>query len=199
MRIAVIGIYNSGSSVIAGTLHHLGVNMGAPYHGRFYESLEIKQKLCEWWDEPRLQKFTPKKLRVAYLREWIKRQEAAGNTKVGVKHPLLCLSAGDLEAAWGKHVKYIWAHRSLPDSIRGLEKRRWFSHPEPLQKFLWHSAMEFFAEHEHLQVNFEEMVAVPKVNIARIIDYLELKPDQAQLEAARRGIRTRTTTKKVSR
>lgn len=196
MRIAVIGLYNSGSTAIAGTLHRLGVNMGAPYHGNFFESLEIKQKLVEWWDEPRMQKFAPKKQRVAYLRQWIKRQEAQGYANVGVKHPLLCLSAPDLEAAWGKRVKYIWAHRSLNDSISGLEKRCWFSHPKPLQEYLWHSATEFFAEHEHLRVDFDELVAGPGPNIARLIDYLELEPDKAQVAAAVKGIRAKAEMKK---
>jgi len=197
MRIAVIGLYNSGSTAIAGTLHHLGVNMGAPYHGNFFESLEIKQKLSEWWDEPQLKKFAPKKQRVAYLREWIKRQEALGNSRVGVKHPLLCLSAHDLEEAWGKRVKYIWAHRSLKDSIQGLEKRRWFSHPKPLQEYFWHSATEFFAEHKHLRVDFEDMVSDPGTNVARIIDYLELEPDKAQIAAAVRSIKSREKNKKI--
>jgi len=196
MRIAVIGLYNSGSTAIAGTLHRLGVNMGAPYHGNFFESLEIKSKLCEWWDEPRMQKFTSKKQRVAYLRAWIKRQEAEGYEHVGVKHPLLCLSAYDLEAAWDKRVKYIWAHRSLNDSINGLEKRRWFSHPKPLQEYLWHSAMEFFAEHEHLQINFDEMTAKPSATIARLIDYLQLETDKAQVAAAVKGIRAKAEMKK---
>src|SRR6266576_4665725 len=35
-RIAVLGLYRSGSTVVAGVLHHLGVDMGPPFYGGYY-------------------------------------------------------------------------------------------------------------------------------------------------------------------
>ena len=52
-RIAVLfGLYRSGSSAAAGVLHHLGVEMGAPYWMDNYESARLARRLRRWWHEP---------------------------------------------------------------------------------------------------------------------------------------------------
>ena len=53
-RIAVLGVYRSGSTAVAGALHHLGVDMGPPFFEGFYESAGLSKQLRRWWDEPRL-------------------------------------------------------------------------------------------------------------------------------------------------
>ncbi|MCX6913612.1 MAG: hypothetical protein NT167_11280 [Verrucomicrobia bacterium] len=53
-RIAVLGVYRSGSPAVAGALHHLGVDMGPPFFEGFYESAGLSKQLRKWWDEPRL-------------------------------------------------------------------------------------------------------------------------------------------------
>ena len=55
VRIAILGLFNSGSTALAGVLHQLGVNMGGPpFFKEFYESAEIARNLRRWWSEPEL-------------------------------------------------------------------------------------------------------------------------------------------------
>jgi hypothetical protein len=35
--VAILGCYRSGSSLLAGVLHRLGVDMGSPFWGDYYE------------------------------------------------------------------------------------------------------------------------------------------------------------------
>ena len=52
--VAVVGTYRSGSSMIAAMLHELGVDMGAPFWGNYYEPQDLAQSLRRWWTEPQL-------------------------------------------------------------------------------------------------------------------------------------------------
>ena len=106
-RIAVLGLYRSGSTVVAGVLHHLGVDMGAPFYGGYYESDWLSKQLRLWWDEPRLQEKVAQAERVRVLAQWMRQREEAGARLIGMKHPLLCLSAEDLVKAWGEHTRFI--------------------------------------------------------------------------------------------
>ena len=68
-RIAVLGLYNSGSTVIAGMLHRLGVNMGQPFWQtsadgaacNHYEPYDLSWHLRRWWDEPRAVERAPRR------------------------------------------------------------------------------------------------------------------------------------------
>jgi hypothetical protein len=67
-RIAVLGLYRSGSSAAAGVLHHLGVEMGAPYWMDNYESARLARRLRRWWHEPDLHEHFPPAERVREIR-----------------------------------------------------------------------------------------------------------------------------------
>jgi hypothetical protein len=99
-RVAVLGLYRSGSSAAAGVLHHLGVEMGAPYWMDNYESARLARRLRRWWHEPELQERFPAPERVRKLRDWISFLEGGGAAHVGAKHPLLSLCGDDLVQAW---------------------------------------------------------------------------------------------------
>jgi hypothetical protein len=62
---------------------------------------------------------------VQHLRDWMTSQETSTrSTHVGLKHPLLSLSASDALAAWGNDdTLFVQAHRPLSKSIDG-------SHPQ---------------------------------------------------------------------
>ena len=77
-RIAVLGVYRSGSTAVAGALHHLGVDMGPPFFEGFYESAGLSKQLRKWWDEPRLVEKVGQAKRVRVLEQWIKEREAGG-------------------------------------------------------------------------------------------------------------------------
>src|SRR5678815_3681430 len=127
MRIAVLGLYNSGSTALAKCLHRLGVNMGDPFwyvdepesEDNFYEPFDLRESLAQIWDEPRFVEQKGQAFRVKMLQRWIARQERKKGTHFGAKHPLLAMSPEDLPMAWGDDVKYILAARSLEDSVAG--------------------------------------------------------------------------------
>ena len=97
-RIAVLGPYRSGTSLVAGVLHRLGVNMGPPFWMKddenssecFYESRAVGHKLQRWWHEPKIRERTSQEVRIEFLSQWIAKQEAKMRP-VGLKHPLLSL------------------------------------------------------------------------------------------------------------
>ncbi|HEX4522813.1 MAG TPA: hypothetical protein VH704_04780 [Casimicrobiaceae bacterium] len=194
-RIAVLGLYRSGSSAAAGVLHHLGVEMGAPYWMDNYESARLARRLRRWWHEPDLQERFPPGERVRKLRDWISFLEAGGATHIGAKHPLLSLCGEDLVEAWGPGVRFIWTWRPLDESIASIRRTGWWPEPlgEKLQHRLWDDVNGFFAGREHLRVDFSHMVADPAREIRRIADYVDLLPDNDRFAAALASIRPERT------
>ena len=117
-RIAVLGLYNSGSTVLAGMLHRLGVNMGPPFWMsfpsdasdiNFYEPYDLSWHLRRWWDEPRAVERVPAAERIRFLEHWAAAPGCVPPGPMGAKHPLLSLCGRDLIAAWGLDVRFIWA------------------------------------------------------------------------------------------
>jgi hypothetical protein len=194
-RIAVLGLYRSGSSAAAGVLHHLGVEMGAPYWMDNYESARLARRLRRWWHEPDLQERFPPGERVRKLRDWISFLEAGGATHIGAKHPLLSLCGEDLVEAWGPGVRFVWTWRPLDESIASIRRTGWWPEPlgEKLQRRLWDDVNRFFAGREHLRVDFSDMLADPAREIRRIADYVDLLPDNDRFAAALASIRPERT------
>ena len=102
LRITVLGTYSSGSTAVAGCLHHLGVGMGRSFFGSFFEPTWLSAQLRRWWDEPHLIERVSASERVRMLRHWIEDQEHDSTAAHGAKHPLLSLCGADLLEAWGK-------------------------------------------------------------------------------------------------
>ena len=83
MRLAIIGLYNSGSTILAGMLYRLGANMGAPFWSNsddqskdnFYEPYDLSWHLRMWWNEPNITERTTAAKRTDFLRRWIELQE----------------------------------------------------------------------------------------------------------------------------
>ena len=191
-RIAMLGLYRSGSSAAAGVLHHLGVEMGAPYWLDNYESARLAKRLRRWWHEPDLQEVFPAAERVRKLRDWILFLEANGATHVGAKHPLLSLCGNDLVEAWGPAVRFIWTWRPLEESIASIHRTDWsWAEPfgEKLQRRLWDEVNRFFAGREHLRIDFSDMLADPAHEIRRMADYVGMLPDDGRFAAALASIR----------
>lgn len=181
--IAVLGTYRSGSSAVAGVLHYLGVDMGAPFWGQHFESAELSQALRHWWSEPRLLPAMSAARRQVHLRAWLTgRQREAG--LVGAKHPLLSLCGEDLLQAWGAEVRFVWCQRPLQDSIDSLQKQAWWAEAERIQRLLDNANCEFFREHSFVPIAFDELLEAPGAQIERLTAALGLKPTQMQLAAA---------------
>ncbi|MGH8850959.1 MAG: hypothetical protein ACREYD_08190 [Casimicrobiaceae bacterium] len=190
-RIAVLGLYRSGSSAVAGALHYLGVDMGGPYWRDNFESARLAKRLRRWWHEPKLDECYPRSERVRKLDDWIAFVETGGATHVGAKHPLLSLCGEDLVEAWGPGVRFIWTYRSLDESIASIHRTHWWPEPdgEELQRRLWDPLNRFFAGREHLRIDFADMLADPAREIRRIADYVALAPDVGRFAAAVASIR----------
>jgi hypothetical protein len=185
-RVAVLGLYRSGSSAAAGALHHLGVDMGSPYFRDHYESLLLARKLRLWWREPQFREMMPREARVRRLADWIAWQEQKGTPWIGVKHPLLSARGEDLQEAWGPDVRFIWTWRPVEESIDSIKRIGWWTPEiaESLQRHLWDALQRFFADTPHLRIEFADMVANPGREIARMIEFLQIAPDAARVRTA---------------
>ena len=198
MRAAIIGLYNSGSSVLSEIVEKLGFEIGRPLWPQSFESRSLRVRLVQWWNEPTLGENIPmqdrwvnwwneptlgEKIplaeRLAFLGWWIERHEAR-NPLVCAKHPLLCLSGFDLLEAWGDDIKLIRASRPLVDSIAGLSRRGWFFKPEVMQRTLYANAEIFFDGRDHIGIEYDDLVFEPQVQIDRLIKYLGITPTESQ-------------------
>ncbi len=187
-KVAVLGTFRSGSSMVAAMLDRLGVDMGAPYHGDYYEPADLAVSLRRWWNEPELTAQETTSNRVFLLREWL---ESRGNRPlVGAKHPLLSLSARDLVRAWGSDTKFVWCNRRLEDSIASLEKLKWWPNSNEIQHKLFAAVESFFPRKNGLIINYEQTLARPELTVERLIDFLQITPSAEQIENARCLVRT---------
>jgi hypothetical protein len=192
-RIAILGLYSSGSTAVAGILHHLGVEMGSPFCYNYYESAWLARQLRIWWNEPFLQEMIPKKVRIQILTNWIQEQELRGNSQwVGMKHPLLSLCADDIVEAWGKDIRFIWSCRPLENSINSLDSRDWWTNGEIVQGTLWSALTRFFKQQPHLRIEFSQMMTHPEKEIGRIIEYVGMTPSKEQVKSALRFIQPKS-------
>jgi len=183
-RIAVLGVYRSGSTAVAGALHHLGVDMGAPFFEGFYESAGLSKQLRKWWDEPHLLEKVSQAKRVRVLAKWIQEREEGGAQWVGMKHPLLSLCGDDLVQAWGPATRFIRCCRPLEDSIDSLKRLGRTVDGAFLQGTLMAALDRFFAGREHLAIQFADLMSHPRLEVERLRDYLQITADSTRINCA---------------
>jgi FkbM family methyltransferase len=184
-RVAVLGLYSSGSTATATVLHRLGVKLGHRFFADYYEPLWLSEQLRKWWHEPDLKEVVPREHRVRIFSNWMKELQRDGHFCVGAKHPLLTLCGPDLIEAWGPETKFIWTSRPLDESIRSLKRRGWWpGREEALQTQLWTAAKSFFESQPHLRIEFENLLREPQREVNRIIEFLELHPSPSDLDSA---------------
>jgi hypothetical protein len=199
MRIAVLGLYNSGSTAIAGMLHRMGVNMGPPFFlnsdddspSNHYEPLDLSDRLRKWWDEPYLVERASTWRRVRYLKRWIARQERNGELAVGAKHPLLSLCGKDIRAAWGESVRLVWSYRPLADSISGLQKREWFRGREAeMQQRLWQALCDLESSGVNIiRIEWDRVRSDPNAGAHELANVLGIQPSIEKIKSAADFIR----------
>jgi len=191
--IAVLGLYNSGSTALAGALHRLGVYMGSPYwyssddnaKDNYYEPWDLGCQLRYWWNEPAIRENTHQEIRIACLANWLRMRQCFHQGVVGAKHPLLSLCGEDLLTAWGADTLFLRSWRPLEESIARLKARNWFSpYEEPLQRTLWHALEQFRARQPHLTVAYQRLRSEPAAVLREIAVYAHLNPSASQLAAA---------------
>jgi len=199
-RIAVLGLYNSGSTAIAGVLHRLGVNMGPPFWrssddndpNNYYEPVDLSWHLRRWWNEPGITEKTAAADRVRFLKGWIDLQECTHPGPSGAKHPLLSLCGDDLSTAWGPETRFIWSWRPLDQSIAGLQRRGWFpGYEESLQQQLWEAVNDFESRHGGVaRLDWTKVQSDPLEATRQLAALAGLERSDDQLRTAAGFIRT---------
>jgi hypothetical protein len=193
-RVAVLGLYNSGSTVLAGMMHRLGLNMGAPFFAssdddadnNYYEPRDLSARLRRWWREPEMVAAEPRAARVAYLSQWAERTESLRAGSACAKHPLLSLSAPDLVSAWGSDTAFVWAYRPLEESVRGLVRRGWFrGHEGDAQRALWDALHAFESDHGHVtRIAFADVHAERQATVDALLHVARAHATPEQRAAA---------------
>lgn len=200
MRFAILGLYNSGSTALAGMLHRLGANMGPPFwatdddqsESNFYEPRDLSENIRHWYGEPHIG-IQPSNLeqRIGFLKAWIKHQENL-RLPAGAKHPLLSLCGHELITAWGANTQLIWAYRDFDASVRGLERRGWFrGHETATQQRLWTALHELENTQKNLtKINWDDVRANPMGMARNLASLTGITPSDAQLTAATSFVKT---------
>lgn len=187
--VMVLGLHSSGSSCLAGVLHHLGVHVGNKLVGYWgYEAAGLA-RLCE-------QAIPFGKTRVIMSEEEIlrrvcnwtreRRMEAAGrNTIAGGKYPQMCRLANIFKRAIGENLIVIDIHRPLEDSIESIVRReRSKIDPAVLeahQRWLWEGKQKFLAENDHFRVDYYDLLKDPRSEVERIAEFLGLEPTESAI------------------
>ena len=198
-RIAILGLYNSGSTALAGMLVRLGVNMGPPYWAdshpqspsNYYEPYDLAWHLRNWWNEPELVERVVTARRVEFLKLWVRLQESVGFRAVGAKHPLLSLCVPDLISAWGERTRFIWSYRPLAESVSGLARRGWFrGQEERVQLRLWESLHEVESSTAHIiRIDWTHVTNDPVLAAEELATLADLHPSTEQIQAAAAFVR----------
>ena len=185
--VAVVGTYRCGSSVVAEMLHRLGVDMGAPFFGEYFEPSDLASWLRRCWNEPKLFTAEPTSNRVEYLRHWMAFR--GERSAIGCKHPLLALSLDDIVQAWGEEAKFVWCKRPIDDSITSLEKMNWWPNGREIQEKLLEKLESFFPRENAIVVDFQDSLQHPELVVERLVDFLGIAPSPEQIASARRVVR----------
>ena len=181
---AIIGTYDSGSSLLSSILECLGYDIGRPGWCDFFESASLRRLLLAAFDEPRMLAKPAAAGLVERLRRWHS-ETARSGPAIAAKHPLLGLCLPELVEAWGPELRFIRALRPLEDSVRGLNRRGWFPEPEKMQRLLSREIEAFFETgHPYVAVDFEGILTAPKFEIQRLAEELGIEVTEATIERA---------------
>jgi len=195
----ILGLHSSGSSCIAGILHHLGVHLGLDLGGYYgkdpltscgFEAKELTSILEHCIGFPDLQtRVAPDVLQLSlssYLnrhRTLVKGMDVLG----GSKYPLLCACKDVLLSTLGENLYVINCQRSLDTCIASLQRRSKYQKitPERLakhQRWLWEGKQEILNEvpyERSLNVWYDDVLDDSEKEVDKIIDFLQEKLDRA--------------------
>lgn len=204
--VLILGLHSSGSSCLAGVLHHLGVHMGNQFGGYYGNDPDNKcgfeakhlMKLCETaipFPQCQFQR-DPSWIRKK-IGAWVneKRREAqTKGTLAGGKYPTLCQIGKELiDFIGADNLFVISSERPIEHSIESIQRRCPKIAPDKLQKhqeWLLKGKEEILSKIPNkLRINYYEMIADPNLAILTICDFLKLNPTDEQIEKALRTIK----------
>ena len=185
--ILVIGTHRTGTSLVAGILHHLGVNMGdemKPAHptnpaGHFEDMdfLTLNDKVVGNWRAPTIDYVSPTDLHTYEMLV-----ENKTSPLWGIKDPRLCITAKwvlPYLEKYGNQVKILVTHRQSAATYSSLRARNPISMEEAkIITGLYLRARKRFLssiELERLHVQFEDLTDIPQVldgHFNNIVDFV---------------------------
>lgn len=184
LMIVVLGCYRSGTSLVAGILHHLGVFMGEKFDDPspanpkgFFEDIEFK-RLFNMWTSGK---------EVSGLVKNLIQQRDLIHPLWGVKDPQMCLLL-DRFLLLTNNVKVIAVHRSNNDICNSLSKSIAHSNPETYKPLVDYYLMKMtenlqLYQGEILNLNFDSLLRDRK-EIEKISVFTNLPLNKNVLEFA---------------
>jgi hypothetical protein len=197
--IVVLGARCSGTSAVAGVLHHLGVYMGSEFSvaardmNESFEDLGLHQLCSRAFSEPGDQLQMDRHSLEAKLRSWADhhRQTAHSAGRLpGAKDPCLCLALDVIRDAWGPIVPVV-VDRPFAQVVASLNRLGWL--PDEQERAASTARLiaardDALAGATTVRVDFEELRSAPAVVIRRLVDELGLDVTDAQLDAAAHSV-----------
>ena len=198
--VAVCGLPRSGSSCLAGVLHHLGIPMGRSWirpgkanpKGFFEDRMlnHIRQECGgrKIWTNPNI--IRPHRT-VRLLRQW-RRDRNDGSPIIGGKlPPFLARIIPEMNRAWPHDLRILVPERPIMDSAKSAAKGRFWQGrtPKQVHNLFVPVVQKQDADIERLQVpclrvQFTDLMNHPAEAIATIIAFCGLSPTDEQRMAA---------------
>ena len=209
VEVLVLGMHRSGTSMLSGVLDRLGVNMGEDKPGRqvsnpmgHYEDgdfLSLNESILakaggSWDNPPSIENIQSQ---TASLTEEVQRiilsKEHANQNQIwGWKDPRTSLTI-QLFLPYLKNPYIIWCQRD-PAAIAGsLLKRNdlTYQESEKLTEYYQQQIRNFLKGHPEipvLRVSYQDIIDEPDTWILKIVYFLDLEPEENQLNNAREFI-----------
>lgn len=197
--IAVVGIHSSGSSMVAGMVHHLGIFLGNEFvkgpwkkTGSF-EAVGLAS-IAEWAIPFGSTELAVKKGQLwARLKGWInqKRREALEmRTTAGGKYPQLCRMSPQLLNIVGDNLWVINVERPIEESIASLKRRFAGKDLEKInrhQRWLYEGKLELLSKvppERQFTVDYHDTLKDPKTTVEGLVEFLGLNPGEERKENA---------------
>jgi len=201
--VVVLGMHRSGTSLIAGMLEKLGVNMGERQVGvhwsnplGHFENIDfvkmddkILEKVGGSWDNPpdisEILKLKHDKELMAEIESVVRKNE---DTIWGWKVPTTSLTI-ELYLPFLTNPYFIVCYRNPEAIAKSLKKRDDMDR----EKALWlteiyvKSIKEFFKRHpelKYMEIQYEKVIENPKDAIQKLIEFLGINPTQKQINDA---------------
>jgi hypothetical protein len=204
---AVLGLHSSGSSCLAGVLHHLGLHLGNRLSGFYgsdpkadcgFEAVGLAQICEEAIPFPATSlRVKPRRL-LRSLQAWIdaRRDEAAERHTIAVgKYPQLCAMGDELLSICGTQLRVVHSSRRLEESVLSIQRRCPKHDPAALrahQEWLWQSKERLLARlpQEHvLTIEYDGLLVDPEREIERAVAFFRLCPAAERIERARKQVK----------
>ncbi len=195
--VVVAGPYRSGTSCVAGILHHLGYCLGDQLlrPGKdnptgFFEPALLHKYLRKCFDEKNSKCLVPEEDLIRAIRRWHEPLRDSHNL-LALKLPLLCLMMEETDTALDSNIKWIAVDRRPEESAQSLIDSNWWlgrraRMEDALQVIcrLRHARDYFLATRNCLRVDYSDLIDDPHSQIETICDYLDLDVSNQSKTAA---------------